>query len=175
MRVHVCEMELKPKKIQVKMNKELETFADFTTIHALPRAIKATGKKERCLWTLVLLTTTGIFIVQVANLIQKYLTYPTSVDISVVYNNAKFPWVTICSNHAIDQVISARLLHKGQSLYNQQVPDDIGDFNLKETVPFETYWNKLDELDNDLIKCMVKMQKALSLTEPRVLEVFNPG
>ena len=56
-------------------------FVDRTTIHGVPQLAAAKSIKSRLFWSAVCLTSTGMFIFLLSQLIVKYLKYPVVVKV----------------------------------------------------------------------------------------------
>jgi len=80
----------------------LRNFAGQTSLHGVPKIIAARSTASRCIWTLICLTSSLIFVVQITDVVRRYLSYPTKVNIEVDAIPVPFPDVSVCNMRPID-------------------------------------------------------------------------
>ncbi|CAH1779882.1 unnamed protein product [Owenia fusiformis] len=95
----------------------VQRFASGTTIHGVPKLIRAQTIPGKIFWSLICLAALGVFIFELALLLQKFFGYPKSVDVKVVQEPVAFPSVTVCSVHAMDPFV----IHKIYKLRQEQM------------------------------------------------------
>ena len=83
----------------------LDRFSNDTTVHGLPRAIKAKSRPVRMFWVAALLLGVSICSAQFVALLTKYLSYPKKVTIEVVSSDVPFPSISLCNMRNLDTII----------------------------------------------------------------------
>ena len=83
-----------------KKETTIKEFLSESTAHGVPMLMGARGAGEKYLWATVVFGVAGFLIFQEAQVISKFLSYPTQfrteIEVPVVW---EFPSVTICSNN----------------------------------------------------------------------------
>ena len=82
----------------------LDRFSNDTTVHGLPRAIKAKSRPVRMFWVAALLLGVSICSAQFVALLTKYLSYPKKVTIEVVASD-----VQVCSQSGMQSPVNVQV------------------------------------------------------------------
>ena len=80
----------------------LETFANKTTIHGLPRAILGKSIAVRCLWATICISAFSMFGYQLSELMSTYLSYPVKVTTTVVPTDIPSPQISFANMAHVD-------------------------------------------------------------------------
>ena len=83
----------------------MERFAGGTTMHGIPKAIRARSSAMRIFWSLVCLAAASMFCVQFAQLLTKYYSYPKKVTIEIVPATVPFPAISLCNMRNLDIMV----------------------------------------------------------------------
>ena len=87
----------------------MHSFADGTTMHGIPKAIRAKSFTGRMFWSIVCLAATSMFTLQFVQLLQKYYSYPKKVTIEVLPLSVPFPAISLCNMRNLDTLVLNRL------------------------------------------------------------------
>ena len=80
-------------------------FAGGTTMHGIPKAIRARSPVGRLFWSIVCLAAASMFCMQFIQLLQKYYSYPKKVTIEVVPSAVPFPSISLCNMRNLDTMV----------------------------------------------------------------------
>ena len=80
-------------------------FAGGTTMHGIPKAIRARSTFARIFWAMVCLAAFSMFCVQFTQLLQKYYSYPKKVTIEIVPATVPFPAISLCNMRNLDIMV----------------------------------------------------------------------
>lgn len=107
-----------PPKHNFVFHKPLLAFSSRTGMHGVQSTVQSRSTLSRVLWLLCLMTALGIFTWKVVEIVNKYFSYPTSMEVSVNYESPKFfPAVTFCNLNPI-KLNAVRELVKTSSMEN---------------------------------------------------------
>ena len=87
----------------------LHRFARHTSMHGVPRLIRARSPVARLFWLLVCLIATSLFCVELTQLLRKYFSYPKRVSIEVVPLAMSFPAISLCNMRNLDVIVLNKL------------------------------------------------------------------
>ncbi|ELT93367.1 hypothetical protein CAPTEDRAFT_212912 [Capitella teleta] len=87
----------------------LDAFAGGTTMHGVPKAIKARSSFGRAFWSVVCLAAASIFCFQFAQLLRKYYSYPKKVSIEILPLAVPFPAISVCNMRNLDIIVLNKL------------------------------------------------------------------
>ena len=93
-----------PRRVMALRNL-LHEFAGGTTMHGMPKAIRAHSTAARIFWSVVCILAASMFCVQFAQLLQKYFSYPKKVTIEIVPAPVPFPAISLCNMRNLDVVV----------------------------------------------------------------------
>ena len=96
---------MKPKYI-------LESFANQTTMHGVPKVILAKSPFIRFFWSMVCITAGAIFCFQISEVLRRFFSYPKKVTVEVVSTPVPFPSVSLCNMRNLDFYILNTLNRK---------------------------------------------------------------
>ena len=94
-----------PTSHRMKLRSLLQDFANVTTMHGMPKVISAKGNIHRTFWSIVCFLAALMFSLQLALLIQKYLTYPKKVEIEIMPAAVPFPAISLCNMRSLDVMV----------------------------------------------------------------------
>ncbi|KAI1709940.1 amiloride-sensitive sodium channel domain-containing protein [Ditylenchus destructor] len=77
----------------------LRDFAEWTTIPGPIQIVYALNSLFRMLWVVIWLGLFGVFVYQVFLIVQKVITFPSEIRVSVNFMSRRFPVVTICNQN----------------------------------------------------------------------------
>ncbi len=83
----------------------MQEFAGGTTMHGIPKAIRARSTAARIFWSVVCLCAATMFCVQFTQLLQKYYAYPKKVTIEIVPAVVPFPAISLCNMRNLDIMV----------------------------------------------------------------------
>jgi len=86
----------------MKASTILQNFASQTTLHGVPKVIVARSAVARCIWATICFAAGLVFMVQIAEVLRRFLSYPKKVTIEVVAIPVPFPAVSICNMRNLD-------------------------------------------------------------------------
>jgi hypothetical protein len=86
----------------MKASKLLQNFARQTTLHGVPKVIVARSAVGRCIWATICFAAGLIFVVQMTEVVRRFLSYPKKVTIEVVDIPVPFPAITVCNTRNLD-------------------------------------------------------------------------
>ena len=79
----------------------MRQFADETTLHGLPKVLRASNSTKRLVWSLLFTASVAAMLFQASELIGQFLSFRKSASVDVVQSAIDFPMVTICSENAL--------------------------------------------------------------------------
>uniref|UniRef100_A0A0N4Z4F2 Degenerin mec-10 n=1 Tax=Parastrongyloides trichosuri TaxID=131310 RepID=A0A0N4Z4F2_PARTI len=82
------------------LRQEVIKFGGSTSAHGLPLVVNSTHWYSKCLWFLLSIISTVIFIYQCTLVAEKYNRKEKIVNVELQFDSAKFPAVTICNLNA---------------------------------------------------------------------------
>ncbi|ELU17170.1 hypothetical protein CAPTEDRAFT_199552, partial [Capitella teleta] len=74
----------------------LRKSLENSSIKALPKIVKASGRFQRYLWTMALVIGVTVVGYQLSNLLQQYFQFSTTINIVSIQGTPPFPDVTLC-------------------------------------------------------------------------------
>ncbi|CAD5119559.1 DgyrCDS8157 [Dimorphilus gyrociliatus] len=80
----------------------LDRFADSTSMHGVPKAIKARSVAARSCWIVVCVLAGSMFGMQMFEVLKRYYSYPKKVTIEVVATPVAFPAISLCNFRNLD-------------------------------------------------------------------------
>lgn len=83
----------------------LNKFAERTTIHGIPKAIRSTSLHGKMFWSCVFVAAAVMFSVQFITLLKKYYAFPKKVTIEVVPLAVPFPSISLCNMRNLDTAV----------------------------------------------------------------------
>ena len=89
----------------------LREFAGGTTMHGVPKAIRARSSPARVFWAIVCLSATVMFTAQFVQLLTKYYSYPKKVTLEIVPATVRFPAISLCNMRNLDVMVLNTLNH----------------------------------------------------------------
>ena len=89
----------------------LREFAGGTTMHGVPKAIRARSTPARGFWAVVCLAATLMFMIQFIQLLTKYYSYPKKVTLEIVPATVGFPSISLCNMRNLDVMVLNTLNH----------------------------------------------------------------
>ena len=125
----------------------LRGFAECTTMHGVPRIIKAHSLPARIFWAVICIGAFVMFFWQTAILMQRYLSYPKKVNMEIIQKPVPFPAVTVCNTDFLDvQVVN--LLEK-MLIHNQNISD------ITDIIDNDTWLNRFYDAYNSFLEYAV--------------------
>ncbi|CAD5113570.1 DgyrCDS2734 [Dimorphilus gyrociliatus] len=91
--------EQKSHEKDIRLGDIFASFANHTSMHAIPYILRAKTLVARVLWTVVFLAGSGVMIWHLVTLTQKYLDYNINSRLTIKYENLIIPSVTVCNNN----------------------------------------------------------------------------
>jgi len=86
----------------MKVSDILLNFASRTSLHGVPKVIEARSAVSRCIWSVICITASLIFAVQISQVLRRFLSFPKKVTIEVVAIPVPFPSVSMCNMRNLD-------------------------------------------------------------------------
>ena len=87
----------------------MRKFADGTTMHGVPKAIRACSGVGRMFWSAICLLAGAMFCVNFTHLLIRYYSHPKKVTIEVVPLPIPFPSISLCNMRSLDYIILNKL------------------------------------------------------------------
>ena len=79
----------------------MQEFTDQTTLHGLPKVIRAQSACKRLVWSLLLVASLIALFYQASRLVDQFISFRKTVSVNIDHNAIDFPVVTICSESGI--------------------------------------------------------------------------
>jgi len=86
----------------MKASDILLKFANRTSLHGVPKVIEARSAVSRCIWSVICITASLIFAVQISEVLRRFLSFPKKVTIEVVAIPVPFPAISLCNMRNLD-------------------------------------------------------------------------
>lgn len=83
----------------------MQEFAGGTTMHGIPKAIRARSISARIFWSIVCICAATMFCVQFAQLLSKFYAFPKKVTIEIVPAMVPFPAISLCNMRNLDIMV----------------------------------------------------------------------
>ena len=96
---------------QTEVQRVLEEFAYGTSMHGVPRIIKAKSMHARIFWSIICLGAFLMFLWQSAILLERFYSYPKKVNVEIVQKPIPFPSVSVCNTDHMDLEYVDQLEH----------------------------------------------------------------
>ena len=107
----------------------LNEFAANTSMHGVPRIIKAGSVPTRVLWSSICLAAFGMFLWQSTILLQRYCSYPKKVNVEIIQQPVQFPAVSVCNSDPLDILVadwlSGYIMEVNKTINNTQLEADL--------------------------------------------------
>jgi len=77
-------------------------FASRTSLHGVPKVIEARSAISRCIWSVICITASLMFAVQMSEVLRRFFNFPKKVTIEVVAIPVPFPAISVCNMRNLD-------------------------------------------------------------------------
>ncbi len=128
--VEVAVAEFNKNKIEemTSAQKELETFAETTTLHGASRILRAVTWRKRLFWLTLFVSAVLMFSYQFSLLLRKYVAYDKRYSFDVRQDDNAFPWISVCNKRAVDLLPLKQIY----DVYDQRNASQAGNDSTKE-------------------------------------------
>lgn len=125
----------------------LDTFANQTTMHGVPKVILARTLAARVFWSLICIGAGVMFCTQVTEIIRRYFSYPMKVTVEMVPIPVPFPAISLCNMRNLDfyylNLLNRKFIQShGDPIYhiNRSENEFVKEY-MKYAARYGTLWN----------------------------------
>ena len=136
----------------------LERFAENTTLHGLPRAIRGQSTTSRCVWALIFTCAVAMFLYHLTQLLERCASYPKKVNIEVVKNDVAF----FVGDHLQHATSGRRRRYAEEKFFSPFILKYVSHFNNYDPIEAYIKSNPTSEIQRRF------WSKALAASFPRI-------